>query len=93
MATGNIIGLSVVALVFVSFALISSFIAPRRWPDFPGKNGLSVFVIASFVLFAAMLTACMLGRRFAIVTFALALGPWYEDCVAMHGLAGRCAGV
>jgi uncharacterized cupredoxin-like copper-binding protein len=57
MATGNIIGLSVVALVFVSFALISSFLAPRRWPDFPGKNGLSVFVIASFVLFAAMLTA------------------------------------
>ena len=57
MATGNIIGLSVVALVFIAFALISSFVAPRRWPDFPGKNGLSVFVIASFVLFGAMLTA------------------------------------
>jgi len=42
---------------------------------------------------AAMLTACMLGRRFAIVTFAAALGPWYEDCVEMHGLTGRCAGV
>jgi allantoin racemase len=42
---------------------------------------------------AAMLTACMLGRRFAIVTFARALGPWFEDCVDMHGLAGRCAGV
>jgi allantoin racemase len=42
---------------------------------------------------AAMLTACMLGRRFAIVTFATALGPWYQDCVAMHGLESRCAGV
>ena len=42
---------------------------------------------------AAMLTACMLGRRFSIVTFASALGPWYEDCVAVNGLAGRCAGV
>lgn len=42
---------------------------------------------------AAMLTACMLGRRFAIVTFARALGPWYEECVAMHGLEGRCAGI
>jgi allantoin racemase len=42
---------------------------------------------------AAMLIACTLGRRFAIVTFARALGPWYEDCVDMHGLAGRCAGV
>jgi allantoin racemase len=42
---------------------------------------------------AGMLTACMLGRRFAIVTFARALGPWYEECVAMHGLTGRCAGI
>jgi Asp/Glu/hydantoin racemase len=42
---------------------------------------------------AAMLSACMLGRRFAIVTFATALVPWYEDCVEMHGLSGRCAGV
>lgn len=42
---------------------------------------------------AAMLTACMLGRRFAIVTFARALGPWYRECVAMHGLEERCAGL
>jgi allantoin racemase len=42
---------------------------------------------------AAMLAACMLGRRFAIVTFARALGPWYEECVAMHGLQSRCAGI
>lgn len=42
---------------------------------------------------AAMLTACMLGRRFAIVTFAQALGPWYADCVASHGLTGRLAGI
>ena len=42
---------------------------------------------------AAMLSACMLGRRFSIITFARALAPWYEDCVAMHGLGDRCAGV
>lgn len=42
---------------------------------------------------AAMLTACMAGRRFAIVTFARALGPWYEECVRAHGLWDRCAGV
>ncbi len=40
-----------------------------------------------------MLTRVHAGTRFAIVTFARALGPWYEDCVDMHGLAGRCAGV
>lgn len=42
---------------------------------------------------AAMLTACMLGRTFAIVTFARALGPWFQECVEMHGLTGRCAGI
>lgn len=42
---------------------------------------------------AAMLTACMLGRRFAIVSFAQALGPWYRECVEYHGLTGRLAGI
>jgi Asp/Glu/hydantoin racemase len=42
---------------------------------------------------AAMLTACMLGKRFAIVTFAQALGPWYLECVETHGLTGRLAGI
>jgi allantoin racemase len=42
---------------------------------------------------AAMLTACMLGRRFAIVSFAEALGPWYRECVEYHGLNGRLAGI
>jgi plastocyanin len=57
LSTGHKIGLAVVAAVFISFALISSFVAPRRRPDFPGKNGLSVFIIACVVLFAAMLAA------------------------------------
>ena len=42
---------------------------------------------------AAMLAACMLGRSFAIVSFATALGPWYRECVEMHGMNGRCAGI
>jgi allantoin racemase len=42
---------------------------------------------------AAMLSACMLGKRFAIVTFAQALGPWYEECVETHGLSARLAGI
>jgi allantoin racemase len=42
---------------------------------------------------ASMLIACMLGRRFAIVTFARALGPWYQECVDMHGMTDRCAGI
>lgn len=42
---------------------------------------------------AGMLTACMLGGRFAIVTFADALEPWYRECVAWHRLEARCSGV
>ncbi len=42
---------------------------------------------------AGMLTACMLGARFAVVTFARALEPWYRECVEWHGLERRCAGV
>ena len=40
---------------------------------------------------AAMLTACMLGRRFSIVSFSPALAAWYRECVAMHGLQDRLA--
>jgi uncharacterized cupredoxin-like copper-binding protein len=57
LSTGHTIGLAVVGGCFIGFALFSSFLAPRRWPDFPGKNGLPVFMIACFMLFAAMLTA------------------------------------
>jgi uncharacterized cupredoxin-like copper-binding protein len=57
LSTGNKIGLAVVGGTFIAFALVSSFVVPRRRPEFPGKNGLSVFVLASVVLFAAMLTA------------------------------------
>jgi Asp/Glu/hydantoin racemase len=42
---------------------------------------------------AAMLTACMLGKRFGIVTFASRLAPWYEECVEAHGLSHRCSGI
>lgn len=40
---------------------------------------------------AAMLTACLLGQRFGIVTFSGTLLPWYEDAVALSGLSARCA--
>jgi Asp/Glu/hydantoin racemase len=42
---------------------------------------------------AAMLTACMLGRRFSIVTFSGSLGPWYRECVEYHGLTARLAAI
>ena len=49
LTTAHMIGLAVVAAIFIAFALASSFLAPRRWPDFPGPHGLSVFVIVTVV--------------------------------------------
>ena len=54
---GHEIGLIVVAVVFITFALASSFLLPRYKPDFPGPAGMSVFVIVSICLFALMVAA------------------------------------
>jgi hypothetical protein len=57
LSTGHEIALVVVAAVFIAFALASSFLVPRYRPDFPGPAGLSVFAIASIVLFGLMIAA------------------------------------
>lgn len=54
LTTGHKVALIVVAAVFIAFALSASFLAPRRKPDFPGPNGLSVFVIGSLLMFVLM---------------------------------------
>jgi mono/diheme cytochrome c family protein len=47
LSTGHTIGLGVVALVFIAFALLSSFVFPRQNPNFPGKRlGLFLGVVA-----------------------------------------------
>jgi allantoin racemase len=42
---------------------------------------------------SAILSACMLGKRFAILTFSRTLVPWFEDAVALCGLEARCAAI
>jgi Asp/Glu/hydantoin racemase len=42
---------------------------------------------------AAMLSACMLGERFSLVTFSQNLVPWYLESVAMAGLSARLASI
>jgi uncharacterized cupredoxin-like copper-binding protein len=56
LSTGHEIGLGVTALVFIVFALASSFLFPRFRPDYPG-NGLLAFIVVAFVFFFGMLTA------------------------------------
>ena len=57
LSTGHEVGLIVMAAVFIAFALGASFVAPAKKPDFPGPNGLSVFVIASLLMFVLMVLA------------------------------------
>jgi cytochrome c6 len=63
LSTGQQVGLALVAAVFVGFALTSSFLLPRRNPDFPTERGLRRFVLASIVLFLAMMAAVLVFAR------------------------------
>ncbi|MEZ5660055.1 MAG: aspartate/glutamate racemase family protein [Burkholderiaceae bacterium] len=42
---------------------------------------------------SAMLTACMLGERFSLVTFTANLAPWYLESVQAAGLGSRLASI
>jgi len=70
----------------------AAIIAAFGDPGLFGARELFAFPIVGLAE-AAMLTACMVGRKFAIVTFSRTLAPWYQECVAMHGLESRCAGI
>jgi uncharacterized cupredoxin-like copper-binding protein len=56
LSTSHKIGLGLVALVFIGFALASSFLLPRYRPDYPG-NALRWFALTALVLFAGMILA------------------------------------
>ena len=89
-AIGGVVALEMLAEHHAGFAaaVIAAFGDPGLGPArelFP----LPVVGLAE----AGMLTACMLGGRFGIVTFSPTLVPWYGECVAWHGLAARCAGI
>jgi mono/diheme cytochrome c family protein len=63
LSTGQEVGLALVAAVFIGFALLSSFLLPRRNPDFPTEQGLRRFVIVSIALFVAMMAAVLVFAR------------------------------
>ena len=56
------IGLGLVALVFIGFALVSSFVLPRRNPDFPG-NRLGLYITVAALLFIAMLASVIVFAK------------------------------
>jgi mono/diheme cytochrome c family protein len=54
LTTGHEIGLVVVGVVFIAYALICALILPRRYPDFPGRFRTPYFVVTA-ILFLAMI--------------------------------------
>lgn len=56
LTTAHKIGLAGTGLVFIAYSLVCAMLIPRRRPDFPGK-ALPAFIVATAVLFVAMLTA------------------------------------
>ena len=57
--TGYELGLLIVALSFIAFALIVALVIPRSRPTFPGKR-LPIFIAVCIGLFAAQMTAVLL---------------------------------
>lgn len=58
LSTGNKIGLATVGAIFIAFALVSSFVLPRRNPNFPGR-GMGWYVTLCILFLVAMLGAVL----------------------------------
>jgi uncharacterized cupredoxin-like copper-binding protein len=63
LSTGNKVGLGLVGLAFVVFALISAFLLPAIRPDYPGRRGLPAFLTLSVTLFVGMMFAVFFFGR------------------------------
>ena len=56
LSTAHKIGLGLSGLAFVTFALVTSMLVPRRNPDFPGRNK-SLYLVVCFLFFVGMMLA------------------------------------
>jgi uncharacterized cupredoxin-like copper-binding protein len=63
LSTGHKVGLGLVGLAFVVFALLSAFLLPALRPDYPGKRGLPAFLTLSVTLFVGMMFAVFFFGR------------------------------
>jgi mono/diheme cytochrome c family protein len=62
LSSGHKIGLALVGVAFVVFALLSAMVVPRRYPDFPGRH-VGWYVTVSVLFFVAMLAAVLVFGR------------------------------
>jgi plastocyanin len=61
LSTGHKVGLVIAGGIFVLFALACAILIPRYRPDFPGRRGLTPFIVVTVFIF--------LGMLFAVETF------------------------
>jgi uncharacterized cupredoxin-like copper-binding protein len=57
LSTQHKLGLGLVGLAFVVFALVSAFLIPTLRPDYPGRRGLPAFLTLCVALFVGMMFA------------------------------------
>ena len=63
LSTGHKLGLGLVGLAFVAFALVSAFLIPAFRPDYPGRRGLPAFLTLTGALFVGMMFAVFFFGR------------------------------
>ena len=62
LSTGHQIGLATTGALFIIFALISSFVLPSRYPNFPGRRR-NLYLVVCVAFFVAMLSAVLVFGR------------------------------
>src|SRR4051794_23856331 len=62
LSTESKIGLAAVGAAFIVFALVSSFVLPRRNPNFPGRH-MGWYIALCVLFFVAMLSAVLIFGR------------------------------
>ena len=59
LSTGHKFGLATVGAAFIVFALVSSFVLPRRIPNFPGRF-MALYITVAALFFIAMLSGVLI---------------------------------
>jgi mono/diheme cytochrome c family protein len=62
LSSAQMAGLALMGAAFIVFALVSSFVLPRRWPDFPGRY-LWAYVAVVGCFFLGMMAAVVFVAR------------------------------
>ena len=90
LTTGHKIGLASVGAAFIIFALVSSFVLPRRIPNFPGK-WLPWYVALAVCFFVAMLSAVLIFGKESTAAATGSTPTTTTSTTATGGTSGAAA--